>query len=140
MEDNTASTSSAETHTLEANYPFKNEVSLSIGSESSTSDNTAAPTPSPRNNYQTEVVIPPLEEVALTKSDDTYDGKIGLDNPGYEHEQPKRPLSSFGQNGLTEASLNSTKPQNGKSVDKPLAGEQLFALHFFSGFLKRKYS
>uniref|UniRef100_A0A1B0D3E0 Peptidase S1 domain-containing protein n=1 Tax=Phlebotomus papatasi TaxID=29031 RepID=A0A1B0D3E0_PHLPP len=121
MEDNTASTSSAETHTLEANYPFKNEVSLSIGSESSTSDNTAAPTPSPRNNYQTEVVIPPLEEVALTKSDDTYDGKIGLDNPGYEHEQPKRPLSSFGQNGLTEASLNSTKPQNGKSVDKPLA-------------------
>lgn len=75
------SESSADT----ATYPYKNEVSLSIGDDTST---IAAPTPSPRH-------LAPMEDIPLTKSSPEMRSKSGFDNPAFD----KRPLSSFGQNG-----------------------------------------
>ncbi|CAD7092190.1 unnamed protein product [Hermetia illucens] len=103
-------------------YPYKNEVSLSIGDDQPP---TITPTPSPRS-IQMTIPIPEMEDVPLRKSP-IHDTKVGLDNPGFEPESNKpRPLSSFGQNGLNDTSMKSTTPPpaNGKNHDvkAPVSG------------------
>lgn len=87
-----------------AAYPYKNEVSLSIGDDAST---IAAPTPSPRHNSQ-------MEDIPLTKSSPEVqhrNGSSGYDNAAFD----KRPLSSFGHN-VTDGAPPMEK--NGK--EKPM--------------------
>lgn len=100
------SESSAET----ATYPYKNEVSLSIGDDTST---IAAPTPSPRH-----VAIAPMEDIPLTKNspDLQLRNGSGFDNPAFDN----RPLSSFGQNGK---GASGSPEKNGK--EKPVGELQL---------------
>ena len=119
-------------------YPYKNEVSLSIGDEvpkynkSSSSASSVAvltPTPQPRlaNKSDSEINVPsslPEDNVLLTRNTDDQN-RNGLDNPGFEAEskQPPRPLSSFGQNGHGDVK---TPVSNGNGTEKPLAGIELY--------------
>lgn len=123
-------------------YPYKNEVSLSIGGGND-QPATISPTPTPRNNNNG---IKPREQppsvpstaqhkdnVAMLTRSNNDEKRSGLDNPGYESEpttKAARPLSSFGQNGQSGEAV---KSQNGngnnngttpvtKGSEKPLAG------------------
>lgn len=110
---------------VDHSYPYRNEVSLSIGNEDSPAILT--PTPSPRSYKSDETIDVPtahMENVSLTKRSDEPVLRAGLDNPGFDAEptqKPARPLSSFGQNGgLSEVNLKG--PNNNGSEKKPLAG------------------
>lgn len=97
------STNGSESSADTATYPYKNEVSLSIGDDTSMH---AVPIPSPRHT---------MEDIPLTKSLADVEMRnegSGFDNPAFD----QRPLSSFGQNGksMTDGSLE----KNGK--DKPV--------------------
>lgn len=99
------STNGSESSADTATYPYKNEVSLSIGDDTST---IAAPTPSPRQ-------MSTMEDVPLTKSSpevEMRNGSSGYDNPAFD----KRPLSSFGQNG--KSATDGSPDKNGK--EKPI--------------------
>lgn len=97
------STNGSESSSDTATYPYKNEVSLSIGDDTST---IAAPTPSPRH-------ASPMEDIPLTKSSPEMRSKSGFDNPAFD----KRPLSSFGHNG-TSVTDGVPAEKNGK--EKPI--------------------
>lgn len=104
-------------------YPYKNEVSLSIGDDN---NQTAiiTPTPSPRQYKSDEFIVPSntniAENVSLKQNGhNPDDSRIGLDNPAFETEtKTPRPLSSFGQNGHGD-----TKVPNTNGTEKPLAGK-----------------
>lgn len=100
------STNGSDSSSDTATYPYKNEVSLSIGDDTST---IAAPTPSPRH-------VPTMEDIPLTKSSPDLEMRngSGYDNPAFD----KRPLSSFGQNG--SSATDGAPKKNGQ--EKP-AGE-----------------
>lgn len=114
-------------------YPYKNEVSLSIGGGGD-QPATISPTPTPRNsnNGKPREQPPSVPSSAQHKDSSAMlaradEKRSGLDNPGFENEPTKsaRPLSSFGQNGHSEAA----KSQNGNGTtpvtngsEKPLAG------------------
>lgn len=105
------STNGSESSADTATYPYKNEVSLSIGGDD---DSTATmPTPSPRQVSPNGAT---MEDIPLTKSSPDLDlrknGGGGFDNPAFD----QRPLSSFGQsNGRTDSS---SPEKNGK--EKPI--------------------
>lgn len=113
MDTSNVSESSSDTNS----YPYKNEVSLSIGDDQST----VPPTPSPRQNF-----VAPMEDVPLTNDSPMVEKRNGVDNPAYEPEPMRRPLSSFGKNGhtngLNDTQLGVKSPQNGKD-QKQLAGK-----------------
>lgn len=100
------STNGSESSADTATYPYKNEVSLSIGDDTST---IAAPTPSPRH-------MSAMEDVPLTKNSpdvEMRNASSGFDNPAFD----KRPLSSFGQNEKS-ATDGGSPDKNGK--EKPV--------------------
>lgn len=135
-------------------YPYKNEVSLSIGTSDnetpfSTPTHHSPATPSPRmygkspdsagsgdsdqhsdDSRSTHVPSPvsgsSKDSAVLMRRGGSEDlTTTGLDNPGFETETTARPLSSFG------SGVQSTG--NGKTVDKaPVAGKfNLNIIHLF---------
>lgn len=137
--DSTGGSHFGEDHTDHA-YPFKNEVSLSIGGDDSTSSPAKlTPTPSPRmygksttpsadsdhhsdDSRSTHVPSPSSSKdsaVLMRRSGgDEPSRAAGLDNPGFETDAstPARPLSSFGG--------GSGHPTNGTPINgKPVTGE-----------------
>ena len=139
--DETGSSSNDHHHHQQSNggdggaYAYKNEISLSIGDEdqSSRTNSTAVPTPSPRHIEVPMGAAGPDAETTneyapvLNRSgggggsgSPSSAKSNGLDNPAFELEQDKRPLSSFGH-GKDEKSLGVVSV-NGKTVgEKPLA-------------------
>lgn len=99
------STNGSDSSSDTATYPYKNEVSLSIGDDTST---IAAPTPSPRH-------VSSMEDIPLTKNSPEVEmrNESGYDNPAFN----KRPLSSFGLNGKSVTDGSPGK-KNGK--EKPI--------------------
>lgn len=113
------STSSSNDHSASGDgYAFKNEISLSIGEDdhNSGTNSTAIPTPSPRH---VEVPVDDSEYTSLKDSKQNGNGMSGLDNPAFEPEKEKRPLSSFGHSG--EKSLGATSMNGKANGEKPLA-------------------
>lgn len=119
-------------------YPYKNEVSLSIGDNND--NNQAAvlqPTPSPRlysNGDADEKHVPSSNKHHINSKDSEVlmrnghhasdePNRVGLDNPGFEEDvKPSRPLSSFGQNGHSDAAKSQNGSASNGSSEKPLAG------------------
>lgn len=122
MDESTSS--SIHDHSATANgdgYAYKNEISLSIGDEdhNSGTNSTAVPTPSPRH---IEIPVPGDDsEYTSLKDSGKLNGSSmnGLDNPAFESDKEKRPLSSFGHSG--EKSLGVTSVNGKASSEKPLA-------------------
>lgn len=107
-------------------HPYKHEIHVSVGDEDSKHHPAViTPTPSPRStksNLTSEVASSNGDDQAvLTRSHNVKDGAKpnGVDNPAFETEKTSpRPLSSFGQNGMSE--INLKEQSNGKNADKPL--------------------
>lgn len=112
-------------------YPYKNEISLSIGDDSvdssvstpSTITPTSGPTPSPRGN-------PADDKQPLTKGGKEMSKPEGIDNKAFDAEKASgKPLTSFknghGNSGLNESGANGAN-KNGQMNEKKLAGEILF--------------
>lgn len=115
------STSSSNDHSAGGDgYAYKNEISLSIGEEdhNSGTNSTAIPTPSPRH-VEVPVPMDDSEYASLKDSKQNGNGMSGLDNPAFEPEKEKRPLSSFGHSG--EKSLGATSVNGKANGEKPLA-------------------
>lgn len=96
-------------------YAYKNEISLSIGEDSSASTPSTvtpqAPTPSPRAlNDDTK---------PLTKNGDMM-MPDGIDNKAFDDGNEKPPLSSFSNRQLNETANGANK--NGQLNEKKLAG------------------
>lgn len=114
-------------------YPYKNEISLSIGDDSvdssastpSTITPTSGPTPSPRGN-------PADDKKPLTKGGKDMSKPEGIDNKAFDaaEKTPAKPLTSFGNghgnSGLNESGANGAN-KNGQMNEKKLAGEILFS-------------
>lgn len=97
-------------------YPYKNEISLSIG----TDDEPAIITPTPSPRYPSnESPSKTNDQVGLAMTNGPNDNKMGIDNPAYENDSKsqQRPLSSFGHNG--NGIKDDSRPMNGKSTEKP---------------------
>lgn len=113
------STSSSNDHSTGDGYAYKNEISLSIGEDdhNSGTNSTAVPTPSPRH---VEIPVPGDDsEYASLKDHNGSATMNGLDNPAFESDKEKRPLSSFGHSG--EKSLGATSVNGKVAAEKPLA-------------------
>lgn len=107
------------------NYAFKNEISLSIGDESSMSSASTPstvtpaglPTPTPRSNFENDTK-------PLTKKGDEKPN--GIDNQAFSAEESP-PLKTFGNghtNGLNDTHLGANgASKNGQVNEKKLAGE-----------------
>lgn len=110
--------------------PYKHEITISVGGadDNNTKYQPAVitPTPSPRSlqSNQTGDVISSNstddDNAVLTRSNKNDNKPNGVDNPAFDNDNTTspRPLSSFGQNGVSE--VNSKEHSNGKSGDKPL--------------------
>lgn len=136
-------------------YPYKNEVSLSIGDNQPA---TISPTPQPRIPNGKPTTEPPhvpssapssnhnnhpangnsTKDSAVLMRNGSHDDNrnAGMDNPAFDASadtKPARPLSSFGQNGHSEAAKSQNGSGNGaangntavaaKSSEKPLTGK-----------------
>lgn len=129
-------------------YPYKNEVSLSIGDNQPA---TISPTPQPRIPNGKPTTEPPhvpsstpssnynngnsTKDSAVLMRNGSHDDNrnAGMDNPAFDASadaKSARPLSSFGQNGHSEAAKSQNGSGNGntavvaaKSSEKPLAGK-----------------
>jgi len=112
-------------------YAYKNEISLSIGSDEDAQSTTstpstvtppAIPTPSPRQNFGENDTKP------LTKGSNMDSKKPeGIDNKAFDAaEKSPKPLSSFGNghsNGLNDSGANNGANKNGQLSEKKLAGK-----------------
>ena len=104
------------------NYAFKNEISLSIGDESSMSSASTPstvtpaglPTPTPRSNFDNDTK-------PLTKKSDEKPN--GIDNQAFSAEESPA-LKTFGNGHTNDTHLGTNgASKNGQVNEKKLAGE-----------------
>lgn len=102
-------------------HSYKHEIHVTVGDDGKHQSGHMTPTPSPRSTKSTltsEVTSMNDDHEVLTRTANNKD-RNGVDNPAFETDKTSpRPLSSFGQNGMTE--INLKESSNGKTTDKPL--------------------